>query len=173
MDLMVDYRDYAKVKSIFSNITIWSKYNTVGYHDASNEYKFSQLNTVFPDEQMNKRHYGTRYHKFKIYSLNGRKIPKHQKRKRTLPWRWPFIDVKYFKQNLTHVWNYDLKNQRYSPISELYPFHLRPYMGMWLPSPHNTTKYLKRQYGDIKCKENIWDHKREKKLEKKSSPPSL
>ena len=195
MDLMVDYRDYPKVKDIFSNITIWLKYNLVGYHDARNEYEFSELKTIYLDEPMNKLKQvenptkivfintekpiskrkrkqtkrSTRYHKFKIYSIHGRKIK--GSKNHAFPWRWPFIDVKFFKQNLSHVWNYDFKNHHYHPKSDFYPLHLTPFMGMWLPSPHQTAKCLKRQYGDIKCKEHGYDHRLEKGVSNKADVP--
>ena len=102
IDFMVDIRDYPKLKTIFQNKTIWSKYQLHGFHDATNEYTFNLLSTVFPDRQGNT----TRYHKVKIFPTTAKRTHKY-------PWNWPFIDITFFKQNITHVWNHNFRNKQF------------------------------------------------------------
>ena len=127
MDVMVDFRDYPKFKRAFQNVSVWKKFHLHGFWDygLSNEYDFKNLSTIFPDKENNI----TRDHMVKIYFANGTRTFNH-------PWTWPFIDIFYFKQNHTHVWNLQPDSTQYTPIQEFYPFHLRPFMGMWLPAPH-------------------------------------
>ena len=161
VDVEVDFRDYPRFKRIFQNESMWLKFNLHGFHDSSNEYDFKNLSTTFPDREDHK----FRYHKVKIYRTNTSKTF-------NLPWRWPFIDISYYKQNLTHVWNYDSLVQ-YTPISEFYPLHLRPYMGMWLPVPRKPTRLLRRNYrtNTFLCKSEGWNHKKETLRMKKVSIP--
>ena len=173
LDVMVDLRDYPKLKRAFQNKILWKYYNLHGYHDSTNEYDFKSLSNVFPDEDKITSKIGKgkkktaktrpRYHKVKIYPVDGKRI-------RHYAWRWPFIDITFFKQNLTHVWNYDHNKVQYTPIKEFYPLHLRPYMGMWLPVPHKTAEFIKRKYGTFACSSDKWDHKNEMYAKKVSLP---
>ena len=150
IDISVDFRDYPKLKRTFHNSSVWKKFHLHGFWDKSNEYDFKNLTTIFPDKENGI----TRHHMVKIYFANATRTFNY-------PWRWPFIDIFYFKQNKTHVWNLD-KTQQYTPIQEYYPFHLRPYMGMWLPVPHKPAKFLKGTYGTtFAWGLTKWDHKKE------------
>ena len=84
MDIMVDYHDYFRLKKIFHNTSIWSKYNLCGYQDSFNEYDFGLLNKVYPDFDEIKTIKGeklvtsnrTRFHKLKIFSSQAKKFEK-------------------------------------------------------------------------------------------------
>ena len=160
---MVDLRDKPKLKRIFQSKIFWSKYNIHGFWDSTNEYSFEHLNQTFPDNENNSKI--ERYHAVKIYYAQSKKIDgKH-------PWGFPFIDIFYYKQNLSHVWQLEpkfgnLNTKIFTPISEFYPFHLRPFMGMWLKVPHKPGLYLKRKYPNYKCgySWNWWNHKLEKRM---------
>jgi hypothetical protein len=102
-DLMVDYRDYPKLKRTFQNNLFWSKYNIHGFWDPTNEYAFHLLNQTFPDveyandiKNKTKKEKIERYHAVKIF-------PVDQKKAGDYPRRFPFIDIFFFKQNLTHI----------------------------------------------------------------------
>ena len=48
------------------------------------------------------------------------------------------------------------------PIDYFFPFHLRLFMGRWLPAPHKTGLFLKRKLGKLGkfvCKSGPLDHK--------------
>ena len=164
MDIMVDYQDYPRLKKAFQNETIWSKYNLCGFHDSFNEYEFNLLNKTYPDigqienKKLNKFKISnrTRFHKVKIFSTQSQKFKKY-------PWRWPFIDVTFYKYNKTHFWNHD-GIQYFMPIENFFPFHSRLFMGMWLSAPHKTGSFLKRKLGKsgiFVCKSGPWNHKKE------------
>ena len=161
LDLMVDFRDYPKLKQTFQSNVFWSKYNIHGLTnkpwDPTNEYAFELLNQTFPDQENNSKR--KRKHAVKIYYANSTKIDKKH------PWGYPFMDIFYYKQNSTHVWQLE-NNKLFTPISEFYPLHLRPFMGMWLKAPYKTGLHLKRKYHGFKCGSslNLWNHKREKKV---------
>ena len=174
VDLMVDYNDYPRLKKAYHNKTIWSNYNLYGYHDSFNEYEFELLNTTFPDRDVEQDlipytniSYSKRikYHKLKIFSTNGKRLTKNF-------YKWPYIDVTFFKHNGNHFWNHD--KIRYSmPVKDFFPFHLRPFMGMWLPAPHKTALFLKQKIlrysksGSLKCQIGMWDHKKEEDISMK------
>ena len=164
MDIMVDYQDYPRLKKAFQNETIWSKYNLCGFHDSFNEYEFNLLNKTYPDigqienKKLNKFKISnrTRFHKVKIFSTQSKKFKMY-------PWRWPFIDVTFYKYNKTHFWNHD-RIQYFMPIENFFPFHSRLFMGMWLSAPHKTGSFLKRKLGKsgtFACKSGPWNHKKE------------
>ena len=151
IDVLVDFRDYPKFKRAFHNASVWKRFHLHGFWDISNEYDFKNLTTIFPDKENNI----TRNHMVKIYFANATRTFNY-------PWRWPFIDIFYFKQNNTHVWYLFEGNVQYTPIQEFYPFHLRPYMGMWLPVPHKPAKNLKDCYGaTFVWTPGQWNHKME------------
>ena len=168
MDIMVDYHDYPRLKKAFQNQSIWSKYNLCGYHDSFNEYEFNMLNRTYPDTdrasskelRKNNESNRTRYHKVKIFPTAAKKFKNY-------PWRWPFIDVKFFKYNQSHVWNYDFRNQYFMSIENFFPFHLRLFMGLWLPAPHKTGLFLKQKYGKFLCKVGHRNHKNEERIKLK------
>ena len=169
VDLLVDYNDYPRLKKVFRNQTLWTKYQLYGQKDSTNEYEFDLLNTVFPDNdpeqvlkpKINERN-KIRYHQVKIFS------PKAKQTK--YPWKWPFIDVTFFKYNKNHFWNHD-KIQYSLPLEHFFPFHLRPFMGMWLPAPHKTSLFLKQKLlkypeseGRMKCQMGNYDHTAENEI---------
>ena len=126
IDIMVDYRDYPRLKKAFQNHSVWLKYNLYGYQDSFNEYEFDLLDNVYPDTDQVKttKHKKqitlsnrTRFHKTKIFSTQANKFKKY-------PWRWPFIDVTFFKYNMTHFWNHD-KIQYFMPIEDFFPFYVK------------------------------------------------
>ena len=172
-DLMVDYRDYPKLKRTFQNKVFWSKYNIHGFWDPTNEYALHLLNRTFPDAEYiedaknttKKKKKLVRYHAVKIYSVDQKPAGKY-------PWKFPFIDIFFFKQNMTHIWQLNIGSQKmFTPISEFYPFHLRPCVGMWLPVPHKTARHLKNRYHSFKCQSHTWNHEKEENVAHRVSVP--
>ena len=165
-DLMVDHRDYPKLKRTFQNEIFFTKYNIHGFWDRTNEYDFDLLNQTFPDieyeENINnmtkpKKKF-ERFHAVKIFSVDQKAAGKY-------PWKFPFIDIFFFKQNLTHIWQLNIAPEKMiTPISQFYPFHLRPCVGMWLPVPHKTAKHLKHRYRSFKCRSHLWNHEKEESI---------
>ena len=161
LDLMVKYEDYLKLKSIYQQPTFSYHFVTAGYHDMGNEWstktlKKNKLGT------MNKV-WGTKrpaYHKHKVYYRSDPKILHTN-------WAWPYIDVKFYKQNITHLWNFDYHNRlQYSYLNEFYPLLRRPFAGMWLPAPRDTGRFLRNKYETFKCKSGFFNHRKERAIPK-------
>ena len=173
-DLIVDYRDYPKLKRTFQNKIFWSKYNIHGFRDRTNEYEFHLLNQTFPDVyyvegSKNKTVKRERMHEVKIFK-------KDQKSAGNNPWKFPFIDIFFFKQNLTHIWMNTRGTQKkkwLTPISEFYPFHLRPCVGMWLPAPKRPAILLKNKYHVFRCQSHRWNHEKEAYVKAEDREPII
>lgn len=45
----------------------------------------------------------TYYHKHKIFFSSDEKV-------KGAEWAWPFIDVKFYAENSSHIWNFDYHN---------------------------------------------------------------
>lgn len=79
------------------------------------------------------------------------------------PWTWPFIDIAFYEENATHVWNQNVEfaGDVMLPREWFYPITSRPFAWLWLPAPRNTAKFLERRYGRLKCIRYAWNHKDE------------
>lgn len=102
-----------------------------------------------------------RYHKFKFFYRDS---PFAGSRS----WKWPFIDVKYYLENRTHVWTLD-KRSKWVPRSIFYPLHLRPFASMWLPAPRDTRSFLRNKYGRFRCRSSRWNHR----IESRQTPKKV
>jgi hypothetical protein len=99
-----------------------------------------------------------KYHKFKFFRQRSQQVGDYK-------WKWPFIDVAYYKENDTHVWEYEYNGVE-TRIADFYPLQLRPFGSLWLPSPYKTREYLRKKYGRQKsmCKLGT-DHQQEQPME--------
>ena len=121
------------------------------------EFDDEHINTIYEDISESKK----RLHRHKWNFENETKTFNY-------PWRWPFLDIMFMKENSTHIWT--LENRpMYFKLEEYYPLHVRPFMSMWLPTPHDSRLYLKKKYTTFKCQSHGWDHVAEsgKKVEHK------
>lgn len=169
LDIMVRYSDLPKVKKIFQNPELWIKYQLHGYHDPGNEYNYKLLRS-FPDDADDSMYYQytepvtspanssiERFHKFKLFYKDSPNAG-------TKPWTWPYIDIKYYMENDTHIWNLDSKPRiRYIERSSFYPLHLRPLSWLWLPAPRDTRGYLINKYKRFRCRNSHWNHRDEER----------
>ena len=67
------------------------------------------------------------------------------------PWKWPYLDISFFKENETHTWDGSMEDDygdRFYvfPKSIVFPLHLRPLGKYFLPSPRDTYKHLSATY---------------------------
>ena len=110
------------------------------------EFDDAHINKIYDDVYESK----SRLHRHKWNFKNEKKTFNYA-------WRWPFLDIMFMKENSTHVWT--LENRpMYFKLNEYYPLHVRPFMGMWLPTPHDSRLYLKKKYNTFKCKSHFWNH---------------
>jgi hypothetical protein len=79
------------------------------------------------------------------------------------PWNWPFIDLAFYGENDTHVWNTNAEGvlPLLIPRDWFYPLRPRPFASLWIPTPRETSSLLRRLYGHFKCKRFAWNHKDE------------
>ena len=160
VDFMVNSKEYPKLKKLYQNVKFGQVYTVHGYHDPFDEWSGKQLNKIYNDS----RPYGVYrrpvlYHKHKIYFKNERVIPR-------VKWRWPFIDVKFYKQTHSHVFKHDKGKHPRTPVGDFYPLHRRPLGQLWLPSPHRTASVLREKYKFFKCKGSNWSHQLEQLIPK-------
>lgn len=86
-------------------------------------------------------------------------------------WAWPFIDVSFYDENSTHIWEYGHLNEphRIYPKNIVFPIHRRPLGGLWIPSPKDTRAFLvqsiKGSNKTFMCGQQGWAHKKESKIE--------
>ena len=75
-------------------------------------------------------------------------------------WKWPFIDIFWFKKNATHV--YIPWGDRNYNVTDVFPLTERPFAGLKLKSPCNTALYLNNYYKDwTDCVRPGWNHRYE------------
>ncbi len=77
-------------------------------------------------------------------------------------WKWPFIDLYFFQENTTHV--SVLLGKKYTTYltrDVFFPLTRRPFGGLWMPSPRNSSFVLHSQYGDFRnvCVTGANDHR--------------
>ena len=96
------------------------------------------------------------YHKHKIFLHNEPMI------RANVGWRWPYVDIKFYKQNETHVYKFDcFELHKDIRLEHFYPIHVRPFAGMWLPTPHRTDVVLRDKYEQFRCRLGDFNHRYE------------
>lgn len=169
MDIKVSYRDYSKLKRVvyqdpevrkILGVASWGD----GAPPAQDEYNEDHINTIYPD--VDPYRHKPILHKHKLFFANEAPTFNY-------PWRWPFVDIAFFKQNETHVWNHD-NHKYYHKIQDYLPFHPRPLGTRWYPAIANTRLAMEKHYEQFKCESHAWDHKKERgRIPKRVSCTSL
>ena len=78
-------------------------------------------------------------------------------------YRWPTIDISFYDENDTHVWERDGRARYHVlPRTLVFPLHPRPFEMLMLPSPYDAFAVLKLLYRDPTCVTLSWVHKTEK-----------
>ncbi len=83
-------------------------------------------------------------------------------------WRYPFIDILFYNQNETHLWQEEIYTKSISRLDYIFPLVFRPFGRYWFPSPRRPLDYFNSVY-NIKGEDNIdklcikshWNHKDE------------
>jgi hypothetical protein len=58
-------------------------------------------------------------------------------------WRWPFLDLCFFNENATHIWdNHPLFSPLKNRKADVFPLHFRPFEGMMVKSPKNALRWI-------------------------------
>ncbi|CAL8085134.1 unnamed protein product [Calicophoron daubneyi] len=74
---------------------------------------------------------------------------------------WPYVDISFFGQNNTHV--YEIATyfgRKYAwPKDVVFPLYFRPFGKSWYPAPRNTVEFIRRTYEmDQMCKSLLLSH---------------
>ena len=67
------------------------------------------------------------------------------------PWKWPYLDISFYKENQTHVWDGSMEDDygdRYYvyPKAVVFPLHPRPMGKYYFPSPRDAFTHLTLTY---------------------------
>ncbi|KAK7115886.1 uncharacterized protein [Littorina saxatilis] len=75
-------------------------------------------------------------------------------------WQYPFLDINFYHQNATHVWDHDLDHyyMYVYPMSWVFPLSARPFEGRWMPAPRKTETILKLTYDLETCDTGTYNH---------------
>ncbi|XP_046358857.1 uncharacterized protein RT0683-like [Haliotis rufescens] len=109
--------------------------------------------------------------RWKFYSVLSRPI-------RGYTWDWPFLDISFFEENSTHIWDGDpvYSDTFVYDKDIIFPLKMRPFADMTIPAPRDIESFLYQNYNPDTCESNIYDHRRENSvpsLFRKSVPCSL
>ena len=166
---MVPYKDIPKWKRHFRMEQNRKTHDIHSYHckGKPDEYILKSLQT-FPenvsDSQLFKRSFKDKdsepCHLMKFY----RKDSPHAGR---YPWKWPFLDVIFYKEDDIDVWNFMDPFDKKIPKSMFYPLIKWPFGSVEVFSPHSTLYWLKSRFQSFHCISSSWNHSKEKGQKKR------
>jgi len=116
---------------------------------------YKALTALEPDYQLWLSHsFNSAYH-WKFFPLrHGRSVPLKS-------YRWPFVDLLFFSENDTHVWNpsRSYPNEVW-PRSVIFPLRQRPFDHFQIPAPCSVLRALIVDYSDTSiCVSSNYSHK--------------
>ncbi|PVD20142.1 hypothetical protein C0Q70_20636 [Pomacea canaliculata] len=77
-------------------------------------------------------------------------------------WKWPFLDISFYEENRTHMWDQDKQFRGFIFNKEdVFPLFERPFMDMMLPAPTNTKAVLSTTYNVSVCTSGWFNHREE------------
>ncbi len=90
------------------------------------------------------------------------------------PWKWPYLDISFFKENATHLWDGSMEDDygdRFYlyPRNIVFPLHPRPMGNFFFDAPRDSFAHLKKTYGPgvlDACFTSHYSHKMENLTEK-------
>ena len=63
-------------------------------------------------------------------------------------WRWPYVDIDFYKENRTHIWMYSAGEFLLYDKTIIFPLHRRPLGPVSLNAPRDGLTYLTLTYSD-------------------------
>lgn len=79
------------------------------------------------------------------------------------PWGWPYMDISFYHQNDTHIWDSSPEYNNYVyPKKYVFPLHKRPLGGFMFNAPYDSYLNLKLTYKSVDCTTHHYSHKYEK-----------
>jgi len=80
------------------------------------------------------------------------------------PHRWPFLDMSFYHENETHIWEVYLDGvKKYHVVEKslIFPLHHRPFEAVMINSPRDAYAVLKLLFRDAGCVPLTWVHRSE------------
>ena len=109
---------------------------------------------MFPPRQpLGGGHVLLRRTSWKLFPRAARRIP-------GVVWRWPFLDIFFYADNATHVWDVHAGYIRDFVFrkSDVFPLTPRPFLGQLVPAPRRTLAVLENNYHVDACVTREWSH---------------
>ena len=81
------------------------------------------------------------------------------------PWRYPFVDLIFYHENETHLWQENMQSISSVSKQSIFPLTLRPLGPLWLPSPKSPHDYflsVNWTSHEYECFNGPWSHKFER-----------
>lgn len=93
--------------------------------------------------------------RFKFFST-------HSKRTTMYPWNWPYLDISFYFENDTHIWDSGGEFRRYIYHKNIiFPLHDRPLGNIYLKAPRDSFAYIKSTYKNPNCETHFYSHRYE------------
>lgn len=84
-----------------------------------------------------------------------------------LPFRWPYIDIFYFEENATHIWDeLPPHRTRYYKKSIVFPLYDRPFDAIKLPAPCSIDVFI-GEHPLNDCAASTYNHRMERAIPKR------
>ena len=127
LDIMVDFDDHIKVLQLFVNETLRKKYEVSSFQSKWDLYDIASINITLAN-------FDQRYDIYKKWGLKNpdfkfKYFKTSSKPAGIYPWKWPYVDVKYFTNHGSKIKKIDNKDpQKYRFSShDFFPLHMRPF----------------------------------------------
>ncbi|BFZ05771.1 hypothetical protein BsWGS_08810 [Bradybaena similaris] len=136
------------------NIVPWDDDIDVKFHE---KHKLKVVQ-VFKDSSS---HYklDTSASRYKFYDVSGRKI-------RSLSWKSPFLDIAFYRENSTHLWDNFFSEPSVFNKSDVFPLVGRPFLGRLYPAPRDPLRVLQVYYNLDQCSTGYYNHSAEEKKDR-------
>ena len=159
LDIMIPFKDVNKVRAMLRKPEISSIFTATSYLDDkdiySEKYIPFDVDISRPSVCGFKEDLGLQnapcFHKFHLFKTDAPKTTR-----RSLG--YPFIDVKFYSENSTHVFNLDLNDGVPLKRDVFYPLHYRPFFNSWQPVPAKPGEVLTARFGGFKCASKWYSH---------------
>ncbi|KAL8607522.1 hypothetical protein ACOMHN_004491 [Nucella lapillus] len=106
--------------------------------------------------------------RWKLFSQHSLKIKDHSWLDLSLDWSWPFLDISFYDENSTHIWDIDKRFPEFVyKKSDVFPLTQRPFQGRLLPAPKNSSAVLRQTYNVDMCSVTQFSHQFERGIRRR------
>ncbi|CAL1527722.1 unnamed protein product, partial [Lymnaea stagnalis] len=95
----------------------------------------------------------------KLFLSRSKLFPRH-------PWSYPFLDLFFYGENATHIWDTcpHYKKEFCYPKSIVFPLRRRPFENLSLWAPHDTRAVISKTYKPDECVSSGYNHSIEQRI---------